>query len=944
MLLKSPSSASGLALQSNILPAFGVDETTHPAFYKLLQIIDATKLLKAILKPAPDWAKGADGKVLSPLQLPTGAGIDSRNLTNAIWCTSSPQLLAIVTAATYSISLNTDDIAKWLSDNFGGLSPSEWTGSNKAQNLQVDLTLRRTASYPPGWIGGTPTDLLPMVDTSVNIAFHLRNFVLHLHVEGAAIMALLVPTGAGSIASMISGAFDNGTGDSDLLPNSSDSRDTSIFQEVFKNVYLWHVGLSLVRNPSTTSTSDVSLQWNFGLLAALRLATDGNSGNNIVVIAFVYDGASKTFMGRMLTKTSLIKESQVRSPLWDPRIDPIVSLKSQKLWDGLADGIDLLYLIGIDSSDSPFPLILSEADLSFTQGSGDTGSILTIHGAFTNSASLSSSNVPLPFEWTTAAIDIMVIRGNSTSYSIRLSDVFTLTGKTAPGETIAPVAVFSILLQYDKNAQASQWSMYASARNLSVRLISSFLDPDVQDGAMAVLGKLNLSLLSVEYTFSGKQPASFMMVGILKLGDLELDLSYSSHTSGQNDSMGAFKAVLRAGSPNSTIASIAESIVTGAGDKLPDFVGSIPVTAASAPGASPVCLLEMQSDKTSDGRATLLTVWLSIGGFSLTFMQYRTRAKLSTESVLKRYLRISVDQIPMMDKIPLIGNMPQPFDHLEYVWVEDESSKLTGAAKVDSTRLGFTKDDLDTIKKLQPEEIPPIQVKESAPSNSPSQSSAPTGGKNPIQSKATTPVDIKLAHGHHFIVVVRGSVVLDHVFDTNKADSQSGSASTNRAQPSSSIKAVARTSESGVTPVPEAKPTKGNTTTAAGPLSISALTLQYKKGHLIVTVDATLKLGPLVFSVVGFTLDLNLSGVKLDHLADIVTNGLIEAGLHGMEVGLTQGPLTLNGVFIHDKTAVGESYRGGIAVGFKAWQILAIGEYFVHLDAQGHEDYKAVFV
>jgi hypothetical protein len=103
--------------------------------------------------------------------------------------------------------------------------------------------------------------------------------------------------------------------------------------------------------------------------------------------------------------------------------------------------------------------------------------------------------------------------------------------------------------------------------------------------------------------------------------------------------------------------------------------------------------------------------------------------------------------------------------------------------------------------------------------------------------------------------------------------------------------------------VSEAWPTKGSTTTSAGSLSISALTLQYKKGHLIVTVDATLKLGQLTFSVIGFALDITLSGVKLDHLADIVTHGLISASLPGMEVGVQQGPLTLNGVFIHDKTS-----------------------------------------
>ena len=938
MLLKSTSSSDNNKLQANILPAFGFKEADHPAFYKLLSVVDQSGVLTVTPEPAPDWIKETDGTVRKPLQLPPGSDGTSRKLTNAVWCINSPPMLTVDIATTYTVSLGTDDVLRWLSANLDGLLPTDWAGSNKPQNLQIGMTLRRTASYPQNWTGTGPNDLPPMISPEVNIVFHLRNFDLHFHFDGTAVMALLVPTGSGSIAAMISGAFSNDTGDSDVLPSSTDSSDTSIFQKVFKNVYLWHVGMMLTRTPSATFKAGTSLSWNFGLLAALKLGTNASGGSENAVVAFIYDEASKTFTGQLLTKSSLIQQSHVRTSLWDPRIDPIATLKSKQLWDGLTDGIDLLHLIGIDSSDSPFPLVLTEAQVSFTRGSGGTGSVLYIHGAFSSAASLSNSNVHVPFEWSSAAIDVMVTRGTATAYSIRLSNVFLLTGKTLPGETTPPQAVFSILLQYEKVAQASQWSISATARNLSVKLIASFMNADVQDGAMAVLGKLNLSLLSVNYTFAASQASSFTMAGILKLGDLELDLTYSSVSSGQNDSMGDFKAVLGSGSPNSTIASIAESIVTGAKDKLPDFVGSIPVSAASNPGAAPICLLEVRSDKNADGRATLLTVWLAIGGLSFTFMQFRTRAKVSTDSVVKRYLRISVDQIPMMDKIPIVGNMPQPFDHLEYVWAEDDNSKLTGDAAVDPTRLGFTQSDLDSINKLQPKEIPPIQVKGSAPSNSGSGSTVPPDNKSPVQSKPTTPADIKLAHGHHFIVVVRGQVVLDHVFVTSKADSQPDS--TNESHK------VARTAskETEVPAVPEARPTKGSTTTAAGPLTISALTLQYKKGHLIVTVDATLKLGPLVLSVIGFQLDLNLSGVKLDHLADIVTHGLIEASLHGMEVGVTQGALTLKGVFIHDKTATGESYRGGIAVGFKAWQILAIGEYFVHFNAAGQEDYKAVFV
>ncbi|KAF1950575.1 hypothetical protein CC80DRAFT_577198 [Byssothecium circinans] len=226
---------------------------------------------------------------------------------------------------------------------------------------------------------------------------------------------------------------------------------------------------------------------------------------------------------------------------------------------------------------------------------------------------------------------------------------------------------------------------------------------------------------------------------------------------------------------------------------------------------------------------------------------------------------------------------------------------------------------------MYPTDIPPFQVKDNLPPK-----------------EASTP-DIVLQAGHHFIVVVSGKVVLDHVFgiappQSNTVQGQSSGNQLVGGQTGSGSGGAASSQAA------EAKPTKGNAKLEVGPLSVTALSFQYKDECLYVVVDATLQLGPLKFSVIEFAIKLELSKVQLHHLASVVTDGLISVSLHGIEVGVEQGPLSLEGVFIHDVTTEAEKYSGGIVVGFKAWQVLAIGQYMIKFPTATSEGFRAVFV
>lgn len=104
-----------------------------------------------------------------------------------------------------------------------------------------------------------------------------------------------------------------------------------------------------------------------------------------------------------------------------------------------------------------------------------------------------------------------------------------------------------------------------------------------------------------------------------------------------------------------------------------------------------------------------------------------------------------------------------------------------------------------------------------------------------------------------------------------------------------------------------------------GILDVTALSLQYKDNHLYVFVDATLKLGPMAFSLIGFGIGLNISKPKLNDLSALgntALTDLIDFQLHGMEVSFDNPPILISGCFYHDIIQRGDqtidAYRRGI--------------------------------
>ncbi|SPJ78223.1 uncharacterized protein FTOL_06612 [Fusarium torulosum] len=112
-----------------------------------------------------------------------------------------------------------------------------------------------------------------------------------------------------------------------------------------------------------------------------------------------------------------------------------------------------------------------------------------------------------------------------------------------------------------------------------------------------------------------------------------------------------------------------------------------------------------------------------------------------------------------------------------------------------------------------------------------------------------------------------------------------------------------------------------------GPLSVGNLGLWFKDGMIGVTLDATLIMGPLGLSLLGFAIGVPFGGKYF--LANPPPPSAIDWGLSGLSLSMDKPPLTIAGGFTRDTSNpdVEVMYTGGLIVGFKPWSFEAMGAY-----------------
>ncbi|KAF2994237.1 hypothetical protein E8E13_000189 [Curvularia kusanoi] len=664
-----------------------------------------------------------------------------------------------------------------------------------------------------------------------------------------------------------------------------------------------------------------------------------------LTIGLHYDGRVRKFTGGLLFQ-DMFKDRL------KPDFDDLTDLPQGKILT-LEPQFDLAKGSPFDSLPNSVPTILSQAHIEYQKGGEDAGSTFSFDGALVSISSMSSAvvtassgGVPCPFDWQQVSVSYSrqgAKRDGKVLTSINIFSHFQLQPPSArfgSGELS-----LSLSFSQPKPGSQPQWSLSGKGQKIQIGAIAQFLDQEILEDLLEILGKLRIDSFEVTYTYNRNVASSFLFVCSLSFGELVLNLYYQYASkdaiktkttavdqklaaSSDNDpnlspmettdelSSWRFDAYLDTAGPGTTIGSIANSIMDNASEDIPLFVSEIEVHPPD-PSAKLITLHigKVITKTVSIERIVRATFLLSvnISTVHFTFAQVTTGGTAGSTKA-KRLLRLSVGQLPFIDKIPVINELPQPYQELQYVW---------------SPALGLTRDEVAALNERLEVEGTTHKLYFKAVSRA---ALDPTAATDPVV----------LLQGHHFIVVDNDQAIVDHIF--NPTPKVKGSTHNDGTPDDGGAKGSSSPPPREEQPPPDAPPSKGALKKETPFISISAVSFQYKNGRLWIFLDGTIALGPLEFSLVGFGVGLNLTGLKLNNLSHVADD--IDFQLRGMEVAFDKPPILIAGAFYHDVIERGsqteDAYRGGVTVTIPPYTFVAVGEYAEVTTNVGN--YKSVFI
>jgi hypothetical protein len=507
---------------------------------------------------------------------------------------------------------------------------------------------------------------------------------------------------------------------------------------------------------------------------------------------------------------------------------------------------------------------------------------LAIGGAIT-AANLSPGDVPQPY--------LGQLRLNFT-YTWKPTSAFTLQFgiRTGLQPSIASKHREPALLegQLDYDSKARKWEVHAGIRGLYASCLLEFFDSVSAEHVLPLIDSIALDHLNLHYKYEnirsdGKSVGSwFHITGMLLISDLQLELDFLWNNGW------SFTATLKSQEAETNVGDIIKSILHNDQLDIPDFLANVPFK--SKEGTLKISVRERKPSSLKSGTSTSFqfSAEIQMGPLSVTFVQYHEN-DWSKRVPSKRLLRVAFK--PLGEKridIPLVGQLEPPLDEVDYIWIQDTTD-------LDKKSPGFNRKE---IRNLQAAFSNGFVVNDRF--------------ENPTEK------DVLISSGSHFMVVGNKPTggkhcILDYCFK----------------------KSAEKKATIGVEDGNEAN--EGNSGQAplkkkAGPLSIHNIGLKYS-GKLRISFDATMKIGPLNFSLLGFGINIDLK--TIDRVPAIVPS------LEGLSASYEKPPLTIAGIFRHGNKDGVDYYAGGLVIGFVPYEFQAAGFYG---DAKGPPRFNSVFI
>lgn len=447
-------------------------------------------------------------------------------------------------------------------------------------------------------------------------------------------------------------------------------------------------------------------------------------------------------------------------------------------------------------------------------------------------------------------------------------------------------ATLDASLEYTSN----KWTLTGSAGRLSGALLYSLFDSDCDEEMVELLKHISLDItIKYNYDSTGKG-SDFTIWGGLYLGPVTLDYKYDykGKTAPKDEPVWTLTADLSVDKGDGTLIDVISAICgTDTGKLLPSWLKNVGMKTSGNKKLTSLRVLDL-----GNSIFFVLRVQLTDGA-SIAF--YRLLQKKKTRNnpgdekppVTKTALVLTVDKLPTVQNIPLIGSLPQPFDELDFVWVTS-SDKESG---------GFTRADMQVIAKGRVKDDPELRYKDNVKKD---------------QQKDT---DVLLASGYHFIIVANQKIALDYVFGRKKDNKDE------KNQTTTELSIVGEESQVGIRSTATSPIDK-----TFGPVKIFGLGLGFdlKTNTLSIVIDGTLALGPLAMTLLGFAVNFSFDGKDLRNLASIKPS----FDLRGLSASFQRNPVLLQGMFERGVTANGDPFfQGAATVGFTPYLFQAVGYY-----------------
>ncbi|KAF2498801.1 hypothetical protein BU16DRAFT_579855 [Lophium mytilinum] len=465
--------------------------------------------------------------------------------------------------------------------------------------------------------------------------------------------------------------------------------------------------------------------------------------------------------------------------------------------------------------------------------------------------------------------------------------------------TVRDAVTLTVRIAY--TSEPSSWAIEAAAENLQFANLHSFFDLNSPgDAVIDMLGSIVIPKVSLLYKYEKSKPSALVMKGIMIVGPLELDLEYK-----HNGDVWSIVAQLKqtpSGLKEITLLEILSDLDDSITD-VPEFIGQMAIP------------LDKLSVELYCGRAkgsadhVIFSLTISLDKIHFTYSQIHDHTKRSKSVVPKRLLRLSLAKLPNVPELPVVGELEQPFDQMDFLWVNkgltrDEAEVLNVAVFTKKKDPLFYKDTVDPTKRL--------------------------------------PTDIVVSVGCHFVIVAhmdgKPEAVIDHAFSAQPK-------ATKQPNPNPKPDPGAPTKPEPTKPAPSNPPkvsNSGEKKASMAPmhkktssLAISNIGLKFHGHTLNIILDAVVHLGPVGMTLIGFSIDLDTSNVKKP--IDLL-NIKPSFSLSGMAVEFSRPPAVIAGFFETINTSECRGFAGGINISMAIYSFLAAGAY------QEFATYKSMFV